>query len=105
MNDTYITSSSCTSYKRETSAAVIAILEVLRDSKERVVIDYGTWTEIGRVGRTTGDRKSPLLVYNSRSLGGSLIDTVGIVSIRSSSGKKGFLYQAPEEVRSVAKEG
>lgn len=73
--------------------------EIIRlyKNQERIIIDYGdiktniSWKErndiIGRIGRSTGGLKIPLLIYNNRSLGGSAILTNGILSIKTSKGK------------------
>lgn len=72
-----------TSYNLKTSDEVINLLERYRMSKERIRIFYGRdgkcWNEefdtIGRIGRSTGTYKIPLLIKSSRSLGGgSIID-------------------------------
>lgn len=74
-----------TSYHVETSQEVINVLERCRNSRTRIVVGYGkdgiSWGETfdirGYVGRSTGVTKIPLLVYNSRSLGGGhLLDNV-----------------------------
>jgi hypothetical protein len=72
-----------TAYHRETPDAVIQWLETSRQRGQRIRIFYGDvetgrdWMEeydtIGRVGRSTGDIKIPLLIQNSRSYGGGAI--------------------------------
>ena len=69
-----------TSYDSRTSNEVIRVLENARISRTRIIVDYGcvetgkSWNEefdiTGYVGRSTGNIKIPLLVYNSRSYGG-----------------------------------
>lgn len=75
------------------------LIELMK-TKERVTLDYGyldtkkSWNEIydisGRVGYSSGSHglKYPLLVHNKRSLGGGLIITNHILSIKLSKGKK-----------------
>ena len=74
-----------TSYNVKTSAEVISILEKYRTLGKRIRVFYGdietgkSWNEendtTGKVGRSTGENKIPLLVNNARSLGGgSLLD-------------------------------
>jgi hypothetical protein len=69
-------------------------------TKERVTLDYGyletkkSWNEkydiSGRVGYSSGSYglKYPLLIHNKRSLGGGLIITNHILTIKLSKGKK-----------------
>lgn len=91
-------------YDSRTSKEVIEVLERCYDSGERLVFDFGdavtgqSWGEIndisGRIGKSTGVIKIPLLIYNSRSLGGgSLLDHC-IVKITTSKGGR-ILYQHP----------
>lgn len=87
-----------TSYNQDTPQKLIDVLENCRLNKTRIVIDYGdtatgiSWNEVndvvGYVGRTTGNDKIPLLVYNSRSFGGTWITQSKILHIRESKGKK-----------------
>lgn len=68
------------SYHAETLPAVINALESARISRTRVRLYYGdtktgrAWLEehdvYGRIGRSTGTSKIPLIVNNSRCLGG-----------------------------------
>jgi hypothetical protein len=83
-----------TSYDPGTPDEVIRVLEGARGSRVRLAIAYRAESvpEFGRVGRTTGDVKSPILVHNARSLGGFLIPTAIIVEIRESEGGK-VLYR------------
>lgn len=91
-----------TSYHKETSPQVIEVLERCRKDHTRIILDYGdvktgkSWGETcditGRVGRSTGSIKIPLLVYNSRLLGGGSILDHCIIGIYTSKGKKP-LYQ------------
>lgn len=69
----------------------------LRDSKERVVFDYGdtetktSWGEVynisGRIGKTTGIKPMLILIHNARSIGGGTIMTDCVLSIKKSKGK------------------
>lgn len=82
---------------------VEAVLETCRQNRTRIRIDYGdvktgrSWNEThdvtGYVGRSTGTNPIPLLVYNSRSLGGGAIMLGNILSIKTSKGGR-VLYQA-----------
>lgn len=93
-----------TSYHSETSDKVISILEHCRINKLRIIVDYGdietgkSWNEcfdiIGYIGRSTGLNKIPLLVYNSRSMGGGGLLDDRIIKITTSKGKT-VLYQHP----------
>lgn len=88
-------------YNVETKDSLIYVLDRLRQSKTRIVLDYGnietneSWGEIyditGRIG-ITGPKKILILVHNSRSLGGTGILTHRIISIRESKGKT-LLYK------------
>ena len=72
-----------TSYYSETSQQVIDALENIREKDIRVRIFYGdiktgrSWLDEndtdGYVGRSTGTVKIPLLIHNSRSMGGGAI--------------------------------
>ncbi len=86
-----------TTYHKETSEEVINVLEQSRMNKKRIILDYGdtktgrSWNEIyditGYIGRSTGKIKIPLLIYNSRSIGGSSILDHCIIGIYTSKGK------------------
>jgi hypothetical protein len=94
-----------TAYDKKTPQPVIDALESARQSGQRITVDYGdpdtgkSWGErydiTGRVGRSTGQYKIPLLVHNSRSMGGGGILTANIIAIKTSSGGK-FLYKHPK---------
>lgn len=85
-----------TSYDINTSSEVIALLEKYRINKNRIRIFYGKdgkcWNEenntIGTIGRSTGANKIPLLIHNSRSLGGDSMLCDCIVRIDIKEGKK-----------------
>ena len=87
-----------TSYHKETPDKLIQILESARRNQTRITVDYGdvktnkSWNEeydiTGYVGRSTGINKIPLLVHNSRSMGGgSLLDHC-IIKVVTSKGKR-----------------
>ena len=86
-----------TFYHKDTNDEVIRILEICRRNNTRIVLDYGdidtgkSWGEIhditGRVSRSTGEIKIPILVHNSRSWGGGAINDKHIISIKTSLGK------------------
>lgn len=90
------------SYHSETSEEVIKVLEHARQNRIRIVLDYGhlntgqSWGETngiaGTIGNSTGTIKIPLLVHNSKSIGGGSILDHRIVKISESKGKK-VLYQ------------
>lgn len=79
------------------------IIELI-NSKERIVLDYGdtdtleSWGEVydiqGRISYTKGSYgfKYPILLHNKRSIGGGLISTSSILSIKTSKGKK-LIYE------------
>jgi len=89
-----------TSYRIDTPDDLCIILEGLRESQRRVTIDYGdvktgeSWGETydisGRIGRSTGSRKIPLLIHNARSRGGGALSDNCILSIRQSNCKTPF---------------
>lgn len=86
-----------TSYNKDTNNEVIEVLERCRKNNTRIVLDYGdvktgkSWNEVygitGRIGRSTGTSKIPILLYNSRSIGGTAILTQRIIGIKTSLGK------------------
>lgn len=92
-----------TYYHDETPDDLIQILETLRQNRTRVKIDYGdtktgkSWGEVndicGRIGRSTGTQKIPLLVYNRRSLGGGALLDHCILSIQETAKPHRILYQ------------
>ena len=74
-----------TTYHDDTPQAVIAYLETARQRKTRIRVFYGdvqtgkSWDDyydtMGRVGRSTGKSKIPLLIHNARSMGeGAILD-------------------------------
>jgi hypothetical protein len=105
-----------TYYHCATDDAVIKVLESARINRTRLHISYGytdeslwdadaekeiglDWLEefdtVGRIGRSTGDIKIPLICHNSRSIGGSSVLSDCIVRIRESKGKR-ILYEHPQ---------
>lgn len=92
-----------THYHPETPDALIRLLEQLRESRRLVVLRYGDvktgrdWLEendvVGRIGRSTGICKIPLIVP-PRSLGGPGMLEHCIVRILTNSGKR-ELYRLP----------
>lgn len=85
-----------TSYDVRTSDKVISVLENCRKNNTRIVLDYGdtetgkSWGEVydiaGRLGRTSGEMKYPILLHNSRSTGGGCILDYCIIGIKESRG-------------------
>lgn len=85
-----------------TNDAVKAKLTSLHKTRDRVRIVYGDpitgkdWLEeydvMGRIGRSTGSAKVPLLIANERSMGGGAILTAKILKIVLVDNKK-VLYQ------------
>ena len=81
-----------TSYHDTTSSEVIKILDEARLYRWRIRLYYGgngkCWNDedgtIGYIGRSTGNSKIPILVYNSRSMGGGAISDDKIVRIDTS---------------------
>jgi hypothetical protein len=69
----------------------------LKESKERVVFDFGdpqtgkSWNEVydisGRIGKSTGTKPILLLIHNSRSMGGGALMTDKVLTIKTSRGK------------------
>jgi len=94
-----------TSYHAETSLDVVKWLETSREREQRIRLFYGNvetgicWNEefytIGHVGRSTGSQKIPLLIYNSRSIGGGGILDHCIIRIdtKDSQGKIKTVYK------------
>jgi hypothetical protein len=96
-----------TAYHRETPDAVIKWLETSRQNGQRIRIFYGDvdtgrdWMEeydtMGRVSRTTGNVKVPILVRTERSSGGYVILDHRIVRIttKNSKGEIVDVYRHP----------
>lgn len=91
-----------TFYNKSTPKDLIEVLERARENKTRIVLDYGdtktgkSWGEVndikGYVGRSTGTIKIPLLVFNSRSLGGGGMLDHCILSVHTTKGHR-LLYK------------
>ena len=94
-----------TTYHDETPDEVIRVLESARQNRSRLHISLGDtasgrdWLEEfeshGYVGRSMGPVKVPLLIANTRSLGGGSILDHCIVRIRESAGGR-VLWQHPD---------
>jgi hypothetical protein len=84
------------------NAEVKRILENAYNSDQRLRLFYGengkVWDEefdvIGYVGRSTGAKKVPLLVYNRSSLGGGVILTNNIVGIYDTKTRKELYWDS-----------
>lgn len=85
-----------TYYHADTPDEVCQVLERAREQRQRLAIAYReeSQPEFGRVGRSMGPVKAPLLIHNTRSMGGGVICTNIIVEIRDSATKE-LLYKAP----------
>lgn len=91
-----------TTYADSTDVKVIAIIENYMHSGKRLRVFYGDtvtgedWGEendvIGRIGRSMGTSKIPLLVYNRHSFGGGGIPCNSIVKIVDVASKR-VLYR------------
>jgi hypothetical protein len=82
---------------------VIAILERCRADGTRIRVAYGhadgqdwgdTYCTTGYVGRSCGPIKIPLLIHNTRSMGGGGILTDKVIRIETTKGRR-VLYQHP----------
>lgn len=112
-NDYKITESG-TAYHLDTPDHLVELLEKLRENQTRITVDYGdvntgkSWGEIhdisGRIGRSNGKFKIPLLIHNSRSWGGGGLLDHCILSIKcSNKNDGGVLYRAPVLTEGKAK--
>ena len=103
-----------TSYHADTPWAVIDVLERVRRANIRVHLTYGytkagqdvnkgpigrSWLEEcdvdGTIGRSMGPVKIPILIHNSRSMGGASILDHCIVRITTTTKPRKVLYQHP----------
>jgi hypothetical protein len=92
------------SYNVDTPDNLIWLLECLYKSRQRVHIYYGEpktltyWGDktTGRIGKSTGNVKILISVYNARSLGGSAISTDRILKITYCKGGA-VLYERQNE--------
>jgi hypothetical protein len=92
-----------TNYHAETIESVKRIIDSLILSQERIRLFYGdtktgiSWNEendnMGRISRSMGPHKIPILVFNSRARGGSGILDHCIVGILGKGPR--FLYRHP----------
>jgi hypothetical protein len=90
-------------FNTDTEAKVRDIIVRLYHSKRRVRFHWGDtntgldWDDVydvsGTVSRSTGLQKIPILIHNTRSLGGGGILDACIVKITESSGAKRVIYQ------------
>lgn len=93
-----------TSYSAKTAPDMMKRLEALRKSGERCRFHWGDtktgqdWGDVhnvrGRIGRSMGPVKIPLLIYNRRSLGGGALLDSCIVKITATRGGR-VIYQHP----------
>ena len=97
-----------THYHQETPTAIVDVLERVRNSGQRIRLHYGDtetgrdWGDVhdvtGRIGRSMGPVKVPILLYNARSMGGGAILDHCIVRIRPAGNDRGAgadLYRHP----------
>jgi len=94
-----------TFYDVRTSDNVVNVLENCRRNGTRIILDYGdtttgkSWNEVyditGRLGRSTGNIKIPILLHNTRSIGGTAILDHCIIGIKESKGGR-VLYSYGE---------
>lgn len=94
-----------THYNEKTANSMVILLEHIRALQVRCRFRWGDaktgkdWGDvcdvIGRIGRSTGSIKIPILLYNVRSLGGGAILDHCIVKITESRGGR-VLYQHPK---------
>jgi hypothetical protein len=95
-------------YHADTPAQVIMTLQACRKHGTRIRLYYGhadgkSWGErydvTGKISRSMGPIKIPLLVYSRRSMGGTGLFGDCVVAIRLSSKVKGeevWLYRHPD---------
>jgi hypothetical protein len=96
-----------TAYKIDTPDDIVRILDsAYRDDSMRLTVDFGdtktgkSWNEKhhveGYIGKSTGEIKVPLLLFNVRSTGGdALLDNCVIRIAYSNKEKGGVLYRHP----------
>jgi len=93
-------------YSEKTPDNIVTKLETHRLRGTRIRFHWGdketgkdwgdTYDVEGRIGRSTGQIKIPLLINNSRSMGGGAILTDSIVKMRYANKKQGgIIYQHP----------
>lgn len=93
-----------TYYDRRTPFEITTCLELARLGEQRIRLYYGDretgrdWNErydvTGRIGRSMGPIRIPILLHNRRSIGGGGILDHCIVRIDTAAGRK-VLYQHP----------
>jgi hypothetical protein len=93
-----------TYFDPETTDEVIRVLERVRQNGTRIRLYLGDtetgrswleeWDIEGRIGRSLGPIKIPILLHNARSLGGGGILTACIIRIKETSGGR-VLYEHP----------
>lgn len=91
-------------FNAETDPEVMRIIYNLMNNQRRVRVWFGdnetgkSWNEendiMGYIGRSTGKKKIPLLVYNKRSYGGAGLTCSSIVKIVATD-YNAVLYQHP----------
>lgn len=84
-------------FKNGTPLKLADMLLTIKANKTRIVLDYGDtdtnirWNEMydvtGYIGQSTGSKPILLLIHNKRSVGGGVIMTNNILSIKTSIGK------------------
>ena len=94
-----------TYYHLDTANAMVNQLERLRSNQTRCRFHWGdtkmgkdwgdVWDVKGRIGRSTGSIKIPILLYNVRSMGGGAMLDHCIVKITETKGGR-VLYQHPK---------
>lgn len=100
----YKITESGTAYHIDTPDDLVEVLERIRHNNWRVTFDFGntdtgeSWNEsyrvTGRIGRSTGRIKIPILVYNTRSWGGGALLDDCILSVKFANKKDGgYIYQ------------
>ena len=104
MSDAKYEETNGTSYHEETSAEMVELLEHLRSNRTRCRFHWGDvktgqdWGDVyhvtGRIGRSMGALKIPLLIHNARSMGGGALLDHCVVKITYAKGK-GRIYEHP----------
>ena len=100
-----------TCFHAETTKEMIMLLEHIRIRQTRCRFHWGdvktgkdwgdVWDVKGRIGRSTGPIKIPILIYNARSMGGGAILDHCIVKITETKGGR-VLYQHPKYNRELS---
>lgn len=107
----YKVTESGTAYDKNTPDDLVATIERLRNNRTRVRLYFGDsstgrdWEEqysvFGRIGRSTGSIKIPLLISSSRSTGGEGLLDSHIIKIEYANKKDGgVIWQHPSYHRS-----